>query len=296
MKKILLVFILLVVGSTGVITFFWRQATQLPSWYNTTTENPNIAPENSINIALKKDKSSVTNLEQAEKSSQLADSKSVNIKLTEAEINKFIVAKIAERTGGNTLPSSVEEVNPKIAEQTGGNTLPSSVKEVNPKIAEQTGGNTLPSSVKEVNPKVAEQTSGNTLPSSVKGVNTKIRDGKIETGAVVNISEFSNTFVAKNGRTALNKLTEQFPFLNNREVYIGISGKPYVDNGELKFDDNTEVKVGNLSFTIADLSQKLGIPKEQIEQKLNLELQQIKVQLEKSEIEKSNGVIQGSSN
>ena len=276
MKKILLVFILLVAGSTAAITFFLRQATQLPSWYNTTTDNPNIAPENSTNIVLKTDKSSATNLEQAEKSSKLADFKNGNIKLTEADINKFIVAKIAEQTGGTTLPNSV--------------------KEVNPKIAEQTGGNTLPTSVKEVNPKIAEQTSGNTLPSSVKGVNTKIRDGKIETGAVVNISEFSNTFVAKNGRTALNKLTEQFPFLNNREVYIGISGKPYLDKGELKFDDNTKIKVGNLSFTIADLSQKLGIPKEQIEQKLNLQLQQIKLQVEKSEIEKSNDVIQGSSN
>jgi hypothetical protein len=38
----------------------------------------------------------------------------------------------------------------------------------------------------------------------------------------------------------------------------------------LKLDNNTQIKLGNLSFSLSELSQKLDIPQEKLEQKLSL--------------------------
>jgi hypothetical protein len=42
--------------------------------------------------------------------------------------------------------------------------------------------------------------------------------------------------------------------------------------GQVKWDSNTKVKLGNLSLSLNELSQRLGIPAEQLEQTLNLSL------------------------
>jgi hypothetical protein len=144
--------------------------------------------------------------------------------------------------------------------------------------------------------KIAEKTGGNQLPKSFKGIKTTIKDGKIESGAVVNISELPTAQLGENEKVALAKLTENFPFLTNREVYIAVAGKPSVEKGQLKFDDNTEVKIGSLSFTIAALSNKLGIPKEKIQDRINLEMKLGRVKVENVELIDNNALIKGSSN
>lgn len=144
--------------------------------------------------------------------------------------------------------------------------------------------------------KIAEKTGSTQLPKSVKGIKTTIKDGKIESGAVVNISELPTAQLGESEKVALTKLTDNFPFLTNREVYIAVVGKPSVEKGQLKFDDNTEIKIGSLSFTIADLSTKLGIPKEKLEQRINLEMKLGRVKVENVELIDNNALIKGSSN
>jgi hypothetical protein len=61
--------------------------------------------------------------------------------------------------------------------------------------------------------------------------------------------------------------------LENKEIYLGLTGKPKIENGQLLLDDNTQVKLGNLSFSISEISQRLGIPQETLQQKLRLSLQ-----------------------
>ncbi|HEY9693178.1 MAG TPA: hypothetical protein V6D15_13285 [Oculatellaceae cyanobacterium] len=304
MKKILLIFIFLVAGSSAVMAFFWQQATELPSWYNTTTEATNIDPENNINGLLKTDKNTANNFQIPEKvtnteANKLASENNIKIvlKADKNTANNFKMPEIFTTTETNNIAS---ENNPKVILNAAKNTANNfEIPETSPKLADSktvninlTEGDINKIIVNQIAPPTSEYQPNN----SVKGVNTKIRNGKIETGIVVNISEFSNTPFAQNNQDKLKKLTEKFPFLNNREVYIGISGTPYIENGNLKFDDNTQIKVGNLSFTIADLSQKTGISKERIEQRLNLELKSRRINIENLEIRDNNSLINNSTN
>lgn len=138
--------------------------------------------------------------------------------------------------------------------------------------------------------------SADILAEAVKAVKTNIKDGKIESGAVVNISEIPTAHLRKEETAALTRVVKAFPTLNNREIYIGIEGKPTIENGELKFDENTKLKVGNLSFTQAELSKKLGIPESQIRQVSNIELQLGKLKVNDIELTDDKALLKGSVN
>ena len=134
------------------------------------------------------------------------------------------------------------------------------------------------------------------LAEAVKAVKTNIKDGKIESGAVVNISEIPTAHLRKEETAALTRVVKAFPSLNNREIYIGIEGKPTIENGKLKFDENTKLKVGNLSFTQAELSKKLGIPEIQIRQVSNIELKLGKIKVNNIELTDDKALLKGSVN
>ena len=142
---------------------------------------------------------------------------------------------------------------------------------------------------------VVKKTGNKKLPEAVKGINTTIQNGKIESGAVVNISQIPTAKLPKKERSAITKLTKTFPFLENQEVYVAVAGKPSVKNGQIQFDDHAQIKVGNLSFTVAEISQKLGIPKEQLEKRINLELKLGTVKVEDIELLDQQALIKGSS-
>lgn len=119
---------------------------------------------------------------------------------------------------------------------------------------------------------IAEKPGSNKLLTAAKGINTTITDGKIESGVIVNTSEIPRESLGAQERTLLKKVITTFPSLENRDVYIGISGQPKLANGKLQLDDNTQIKVGNLSLTLPELAQRLGVPPEKIEQELALKL------------------------
>ena len=143
---------------------------------------------------------------------------------------------------------------------------------------------------------LSKNTSKKNLPEAIKGVKTNIQDGKIESGAIVNISKIQTAPTAKNDKLTITQLTKTFPFLANQEVYVGVVGKPTVENGQLKLADDTEIKVGNLSFPISEVSNKLGIPKEQLEKRINSELKLRGVKVEDVELVDNHALIKGSSN
>jgi hypothetical protein len=238
MKKIVLILVLLIAGTSAVISYYWYQATKLPDWYDSQKETTQpSATNNTEDITQEGATTSPLLIDKADARTQKSNGKSVEINLSEADINKLIISEIAKKTGNRQLPEAV------------------------------------------------------------KGVNTTIQNGKIETGAVVNFSKIQTAQIGESEKMAIDKLTKTFPFLENREVYIGVAGKPDVgEDGKLKFDENTQIKVGKLSFPLSEISNQLGIPKEQIEKRINLELQLGRVKVENIEFSDKKALIKGSSN
>lgn len=125
---------------------------------------------------------------------------------------------------------------------------------------------------------IAADPGGREVLASAKGVNTTIAPEQIESGLVVNLSQIPTDRLNPSQRSALERTLQLFPGLRDREVYIGFEGTPKVANGQLQFDPNSKIKMGNVSLTIAQLAEQLNIPTEQLQQKLTMELQQLQIQ------------------
>jgi hypothetical protein len=141
---------------------------------------------------------------------------------------------------------------------------------------------------------IAKKNNSSKISEAVKAVKTNIKEGKIEGGALVNISEIPTAHLRESETAAITRAFKVFPGLENREVYIGIEGKPTIEDGQLKFDENTKIKIGNLSFTQAELSEKLGIPESQIRQFTNFELQVGKLKVNDIELNDGKALLKGS--
>jgi hypothetical protein len=131
------------------------------------------------------------------------------------------------------------------------------------------------------------------IPSGVSGVKTTIKDGKIRTGAMVNVDRLVRDSEPGSQTAALSKLTEKLPFLKDRDVYIGIVGKPIVKDGRIKLDNDTQIKIGKVTFTVAQLSQNLGVSEEKIQKAIELKLQQQNLKVDRINLENDRFSIDG---
>ncbi|WP_121970360.1 hypothetical protein [Leptolyngbya sp. BC1307] len=120
---------------------------------------------------------------------------------------------------------------------------------------------------------IASQPAAAPILNAARGVNTSIEDGRIESGMVMNLSEIPLEALPTEGRQAVEQLTHTFPFLANREVYLGVEGSPAVVDGALSLND-THIKVGQLSLPIASVAKQLGLSQAEIEQQLDAVLAQ----------------------
>ncbi|HEY9729682.1 MAG TPA: hypothetical protein V6D50_24805, partial [Chroococcales cyanobacterium] len=121
-------------------------------------------------------------------------------------------------------------------------------------------------------------------------------DGRIESGTVVNLSGLPKNQLDEKQNAAIEKLVNTFPPLKDRDVYVGISGKPLVENGQLEWDDNTKIKLGNLSLSINELAQRLDVSPETLKQELNLSSQIGKLRVSELELKGDRVLLKGSVN
>ena len=106
-----------------------------------------------------------------------------------------------------------------------------------------------------------------------KGVNTSIEKDRIESGLVMNLSELPLESLPAEGRQAVEQLTQKFPMLANRDVYVGLEGRPEVIDGALNLDD-THLKIGQMKLPIGSIANQLGLSQSEIEEQLGALLQQ----------------------
>lgn len=145
-----------------------------------------------------------------------------------------------------------------------------------------------------VTAKIAEKANNGKVIPPVSSIRTTIQDGRIESGTVVNLSELPKHQLDESQNAAIEKLVKTFPPLKGRDVYVGISGKPLVENGQLEWDDNTKIKLGNLSLSINELAQRLGVSPESFKQELNLSSQLGRLKVSDLELKGDRVLLKGS--
>jgi hypothetical protein len=131
------------------------------------------------------------------------------------------------------------------------------------------------------------------IPAGIKGIHTNIKDGKIYTGALVNLDRLVHDSPPGSQVAALSKLTDKLPFLKDRDIYIGIIGKPIVAGSHIEFDRDTQIKVGRMNFTISQLAENLGISPAKIQRAIDLKLQQQNLKIDRLDLENNQLKIEG---
>lgn len=238
MKQIGLVFLLLASGAIVGIYYLWQEATKLPDWYGKTSSPPSAASVQQTTATIQQ---------------------RIQAQARQSEPSQLNQAAVASSVPSAKAPSAkVPSAKAPSAK------VPSSNVEVQVDQAEL---NDLLAA------KIAPPNQSNPLSKSVKGFQTKVENETLKTGAIVDIKELQASNLGSQDQALVSKITEHFPALANQQIYIGIVGQPTVKDGQLHFDENTKIQLGNLSLTMKEISDRFGIPPEQLQEKLRLKLQ-----------------------
>ena len=127
---------------------------------------------------------------------------------------------------------------------------------------------------------------------TAKDITTAIKKDRIESGARINLSDLPLEALPAEGRQAVEQLTQTFPFLANRDVYVGVEGSPRIVNGDLSLDD-TYIRFGQLRLPVGSVANQLGLSRGEIEQQIGALLDQQGMSLSDVRIEDGQLVIVG---
>ncbi|MBD2257540.1 hypothetical protein [Pseudanabaena sp. FACHB-2040] len=142
---------------------------------------------------------------------------------------------------------------------------------------------------------IAQEPSTAQLLEAAKGINTSLENNQIESGMVVNLSDIPPGALPAQGQQALSQLTQRFPVLADRDIYIGVKGSPRIDAGRLVLDENTVVTIGRFQLPLAELASQVGLSQEQLEAQLGQALAQSGITLQDIQIQEGQLVISGAS-
>lgn len=107
---------------------------------------------------------------------------------------------------------------------------------------------------------------------ATRGVHTNIESDRVESGMVVNLKHLPLDQLPGRERQVVDRVVSTFPMLADRDIYVGIEGQPRIENGQVMLDENTRIRIGNLSLTVPELAKRLGVSSEQLAQQINLTL------------------------
>lgn len=262
MKKLGLFFLVvaaIVGGFAATFYYFLQQATKLPDWYSNHSTPPKTLAE-------------------AQKSRAAIEQK-IQAK-TEAAIQKPAAQP-------SSAPASPTVVKPNPPVSTAVASKPVAVAPAkNPDVE-------IKLKPEELNDLIVTNMTEKSPPKALAGFQTTVQNNTLKTGAVVDIKELQKSKVGSNEQELLSQLSQNLP-PDAQKIYIGIEGQPEVKNGRLQLGENTRIRVGNLVLSLAEIRDRFGISPEQIQEKLNVNLNLQNLNVEDIEFKNGTAVLRGS--
>ncbi|MEC4816517.1 MAG: hypothetical protein SAK29_25110 [Scytonema sp. PMC 1069.18] len=142
---------------------------------------------------------------------------------------------------------------------------------------------------------ITQTTDTSTLAQAIKSTNTQIKNGKIATGAVIDLSAVPFNKLHPDEQAVVSKLLSTVPILKYRPIYIELEGKPSIHNKKVTLDDTTRIKLGNISFPLSEMSQRLGFSEEHLTQQVSRGLSRLPMEGKDVEIVGDRLVVRSSS-
>lgn len=99
---------------------------------------------------------------------------------------------------------------------------------------------------------------------ATKGIKASIKENQVTGGMVVQLSQLPDR--------ARHMVQQVLPMAGDRPIYIGVTSNPIVQNRQIHLSDNTQLSLGSVSLSLADITKVTGLSKSEINQQVNLAL------------------------
>jgi len=113
------------------------------------------------------------------------------------------------------------------------------------------------------------------ITSALPNIQTNIENNNLEIGTVINPTKLEKLDLPRQQQAIVKRVMTNFPQLKDQDIYIGIEGQPKLKNGQLTLPNNSQVKIGKLTFTLSEVAQKLDVSPDRLQQSLNLNIDQL---------------------
>lgn len=124
---------------------------------------------------------------------------------------------------------------------------------------------------------------------SAQGMSTTIQGQRVRSGITLNPANLPTESLPPQAQRALGMVN----LLGNNSLYVGIEGSPRVENGRLMLGDDTQVQVGRINLTLADIERATGMSADQISQTLSVTLPQTGLTLDGLEFTDGAAILRG---
>ncbi|MEM7582709.1 MAG: hypothetical protein AAF560_04965 [Acidobacteriota bacterium] len=106
---------------------------------------------------------------------------------------------------------------------------------------------------------------------ATKVIQANLLEDRMAVGGVTNVEKLMSAAESERERALIQRLTRLAPFIQGRDFYLGVEGRPVARQGKLAFDGLT-LKVGQLSFDPQELAERFGLEDKLAEQEMAVAL------------------------
>ena len=102
-------------------------------------------------------------------------------------------------------------------------------------------------------------------------IRAEIEDGEVGFEVVVNLSEIPRERLSDQERDTVERIQELLPLIGRRDLPIGLYGSPEASRGRIRLGGSPWMQLSILKLSLDTVSERLGIPAEDLERSLEIE-------------------------
>ncbi len=115
------------------------------------------------------------------------------------------------------------------------------------------------------------------LRAAVRASRATYEDGHLEAGVVLDGRRLANAKLSPEARRLYRRAARAFPSLVGREIYIALEDEPRTRGGFLQLGRRTEIRVGDLRYSLEGLARKLGVSPRRVRADIDRMLRDLRV-------------------